>query len=50
MLHLFIAPFYPWSLPYKAKLSKVASSTIFWVFDMTQPGIETWSPDEHSTH
>ena len=33
---------YPWSLPYNAVLSK-ASSTIFWVFGMTWPGIEPWS-------
>ena len=25
-------------------LSKVPSSTIFWVFGMTRPGIEPWSP------
>ena len=25
-------------------LSKAASSTIFWVFGMTRPGIELWSP------
>ena len=25
-------------------LSKEASSTIFWVFGMTRPGIEPWSP------
>ena len=25
-------------------LSKAALSTIFWVFGMTQPGIEPWSP------
>ena len=34
-------------------LSKAASNTIFWVFGMTQPGIELRSPepiDKHSTH
>ena len=40
----WIAPLYPWSLPYNAVLSKVASSTIFWVFGMTQTGIEPRSP------
>ena len=39
-----IAPLYPWSLPYNAVLNKAASSTIFLVFGMTQPGIEPWSP------
>ena len=34
----WIAPLYPWALTY-AVLSKAASSTIFWVFGMTQPGI-----------
>ena len=27
-------------------LNKVESSTIFWVFGMTQPGIELWSPGQ----
>ena len=40
----WIAPLYPWSLPYIAVLSKEASSTIFWVFGMTRPGIEPRSP------
>ena len=40
----WIAPLYPWSVPYNAVLSKEASSTIFWVFGMTQPGIEPRSP------
>ena len=34
-------------------LSKAASSSIFWVFDMTRPGIEPGSPipfGEHCTH
>ena len=39
-----IASLYPCSLPYNAVLSKVASSTIFWVFGMTWPGIEPRSP------
>ena len=39
-----IDPLYPWSLPYNAVLSKVASITIFWVFGMTRPGIEPRSP------
>ena len=33
-----ISPLYPWSSPYSA-----ASSTIFWVFGMTCPGIELLS-------
>ena len=33
-LILWIVPLYPWSL------SKVASSTIFWVFGMSWPGID----------
>ena len=40
----WIAPLYPWSLPYSAVLSKVAASTIFWVFGMTRRRIETRSP------
>ena len=32
----WIAPLYPWSVPYNAE----ASSTIFWVFGMTWLGIE----------
>ena len=38
----WIAPLYPWYVPYNEcwVLSKVASSTIFWVFIMTWPGIE----------
>ena len=40
----WIGPLYPWSLPYNAELSHVASSTIFCVFGMTQPGIESRSP------
>ena len=39
-----IASLCPWYLPYNAVLSKAASSTIFWVFGMTLPGIEPWSP------
>ena len=35
----WIAPLYSWFSPYNA-----ASSTIFWIFGMTQPGIEPWSP------
>ena len=42
---LWIAPLYPWSLPYTAVLSKVASRTIFCVFGMTRPGIEPRSPE-----
>ena len=38
-----IAPLYSWSLPYNAVLGKEASSTIFWVFGMTRPGIEPGS-------
>ena len=41
---LQIAPLYPRYVPYNAVLSKVASSTIFWGFGMTRPGIEPWSP------
>ena len=41
---LWIAPLYPWSVLYNAVLSKESSSTIFWVFGMTQPGIEPRSP------
>ena len=33
----------PWSVSYNAELSKEASSTIFWVFGITYPGIEPWS-------
>ena len=40
----WIAQVYPWSSPYSAVLSKAASSTIFWVFGITRPGIERWSP------
>ena len=40
----WIAPLYPWSTPYNAVLSNEASSTIFWVFGMTWPAIELWSP------
>ena len=39
----WITPLYPRSLPYNAVLRKAASSTIFWVFGMTQPGIEPQS-------
>ena len=39
----WIAPLYPWSVPYNNVLSKEASSTTFWVFAMTRPGIEPWS-------
>ena len=39
----WIAPFYPWSLQCWV-LNKEESSTIFWVFGMTHPGIETRSP------
>ena len=36
-----IALLYPWSITYKCwRLSKEISRTIFWVFGMTQPGIE----------
>ena len=35
---------YPWSIPYNAEYWAEASSTIFWVFGMNQPGIEPWSP------
>ena len=39
-----IAPLYPWSSSYKCCVfSQVASSTIFWVFAMTQSGFEPWS-------
>ena len=41
-LLLWIAPLYPWSLPYV--LSKVASTTMFWVFGMTRPRIELQFP------
>ena len=41
---LWIAPLYSWYLPYNAELSKKVSSTIFWVFGMTRPGIEPWFP------
>ena len=41
---VWIVPLYPWSVPYNAELSKEASSTIFWVFGMTWPGIEPRSP------
>ena len=40
----WIASLYSWSPPYNAVLSKAASSTIFWVFGMAQPGIEPRSP------
>ena len=41
----WIAPLYPWSVPYNAEwLSKAASSTIFWAFGMTRPGIKSRSP------
>ena len=39
----WIAPLYHWSLLCWV-LRKVASSTIFWVFGMTRPGIEPRSP------
>ena len=40
----WIAPLYSWSSPYNAVLTKAAPSIIFWVFDMTRPGIEPRSP------
>ena len=40
----WIAPFYPWYVPFMAVLSKEVSSTIFWVFGMTRPGLEPRSP------
>ena len=41
----WIAPLYPWIRTLWCwVLSKEASSTIFWVFGMTQPGIEPRSP------
>ena len=39
----WITPLYLWFLQ-RWELSKAASSTIFWVFDMTRPGIEPRSP------
>ena len=48
----WVAPIYSWYVPNNAVLSKEASSTIFWVFGMTRPGIEPRSPGpicEHST-
>ena len=41
----WITPLYPWHIPYNAVLSKEASRTIFWVFDMIRPGIEPRSPE-----
>ena len=38
----WIAPLYPWSLLYGAKQGSIKYH--FWVFGMTQPGIEPWSP------
>ena len=35
----WITPLYPWPWPYNA------SSTIFWVFGITWPEIEPWSPE-----
>ena len=40
----WIAPLYPWYVPYIAVLSKEVSSTIFKVFGMTWPVIEPRSP------
>ena len=41
---LWVVPLYPWYILYKFwVLSKEVSSTIFWVFGMTWPGIEAQS-------
>ena len=40
----WIAPLYPWSIPYNAVLSKAASSIILKVFGITQSGIEPQFP------
>ena len=42
----WIAPLYPWSVRtlWYGVLSKKASSTIFWVFGTTRPGIKARSP------
>ena len=46
---LWIVPFYSWSQPYNAELSKDASSNVFWVFGMTRHGIEHGLPDHLRT-
>ena len=40
----WIAPLYPWYVPYRWVLSKEVSSTILKVFGMTRPRIEPRSP------
>ena len=51
----WITPLYPWSLPYNAELSKVASSTIFFFFNLWYDSTWDWTPvyqtiGEYSTH
>ena len=40
---LWVAPLYPWSIPYNTEWKAKGSSPIFWVFGMIQPEIEPWS-------
>ena len=40
----WIVPLYPWSVPYNARVKQGGMKYHFWIFGITQPGIEPRSP------